>query len=128
MNIAFPYQFDGRGRTAEANLNDHINDLIEQVLFTAPGQRVNQPQFGCGIAQTVFAPNSAEMATATQFLVQGGLQQNLGNLIQINNVTVTAADSTLTVQVSYTIRSTQETLVAQFTTLGVPAPTQGSSS
>jgi phage baseplate assembly protein W len=114
MNIAFPYQFDGRGRTAEASQNDHIRDLIEQVLFTAPGERVNRPDFGCGLLQLVFESNSAEIATATQFLVQGALQQTLGDLIQINNVTVTAQDSQLTVTIQYLIRTTQQQQVATF--------------
>ena len=49
MNLRFPYQFDGRGRTAEADEAAYIRDLIEQVLFTAPGERVNRPDFGCGL-------------------------------------------------------------------------------
>jgi uncharacterized protein len=118
MNIAFPYQFDGRGRTAETDQNDHIRDLIEQVLFTAPGERVNRPDFGCGLLQLVFEPNGPELATATQLLVQGALQQTLGNLIQISNVTVTAVDSQLTVLVEYFIRATQQQVVATFTSGG----------
>jgi len=114
MNIAFPYRFDGRGRTAEATQNDHIRDLIEQVLFTAPGERVNRPEFGCGLLQLVFEPNSVELATATQFLVQGALQQTLGDLIQVNNVTVTADNSRLTVLVEYIIRNSQQQQVATF--------------
>ena len=118
MNIAFPYQYDGRGRTAEAQPNDHIRDLIEQVLFTAPGERVDNPNFGCGLLQLVFEPNGPELATATQLLVQGALQQTLGNLIQISNVTVTALDSQLTILVEYFIRTTQQQQVASFTSGG----------
>ena len=66
--------------------DDHIRDLIEQVLFTAPGERVNRPNFGSGLLQLVFAPNSDELAAATQFLVQGALQQWLGDLIQVEGV------------------------------------------
>jgi phage baseplate assembly protein W len=114
MNLAFPYEFDGRGRTAEASQSEHIRDLIEQVLFTAPGERVNRPDFGCGLLQLVFEPNSAEIATATQFLVQGALQQTLGDLIEISNVTVTAEDSQLKVLIQYVIRITQQQQVATF--------------
>ncbi len=121
MNVAFPYQFDTRGRTADADPNQHIRDLIEQVLFTAPGERVNRPDFGCGLLQLVFAPNSSELITATQLLVQGALQQTLGNLISLNDVAITANDSTLTVLVQYTVRSSQQQQVAQFTT-GVTTP------
>jgi uncharacterized protein len=121
MNVAFPYRFDMRGRTADADQNQHIRDLIEQVLFTSPGERVNRPDFGCGLMQLVFAPNSAELVTATQLLVQGALQQTLGELIILNDVAVSAVDSTLTVIVQYTVRTSQQQQVAQFTT-GVPAP------
>jgi uncharacterized protein len=114
MNIAFPYRFDGRGRTAEANDDDHIRQMIEQVLFTAPGERVNRPDFGCGLLQMVFAPNSNEVATATQFLVQGALQQALGDVIDLTGVAVSADDSTLTVTVQYTVRTSQQQAVAQF--------------
>lgn len=113
MNVAFPFGFDGRGRTA--NANDHIRDMIEQVLFTAPGERVNRPDFGCGLLQLVFAPNSSELATATQFLVQGALQQALGDIIDLTNVAVSASDNTLTVTVQYTVRTTQQQAVVQFT-------------
>lgn len=123
MNVQFPYSFDPRGRTADSDLdnnpqNRHIRDLIEQVLFTAPGERVNRPEFGCGLLQLVFAPNSAELSTATQYLVQGALQNTLGDLIALNNVSVSAADNVLNVVVQYTVRSTQQQQVAQFTTGG----------
>ena len=84
MQINYPWQTDRRGRTAQADSDDaHIRQLIEQVLFTAPGERVNRPSFGSGLMQLVFAPNSPELATATKFLVQGALQQWLGDLIQV---------------------------------------------
>ena len=123
MNVEFPYSFDPRGRTSDADQdpnpqNRHIRDLIEQVLFTAPGERVNQPDFGCGLLQLVFAPNSVELATATQYLVQGALQNILGNLISLNDVSVSASDNVLTVVVQYTVRSTQQQQVAQFSTGG----------
>src|SRR5215203_3790252 len=100
----YPFNIDGRGRTASASDADHIKELIEQVLFTAPGERVNRPTFGSGINQLLFAPNSSELATATQFLVQGALQQWLGDLIEVNNVQVDNSDSSLFVEVHYTIR------------------------
>jgi phage baseplate assembly protein W len=114
MNLDFPFHFDGRGRTAETGYDGHIRDLIEQVLFTAPGERVNRPDFGSGLMQLVFAPNSDEMAAATQFLVQGALQQWLGDLIQVDAVQVESEEATLRVTVQYTVRRTQEQQVAQF--------------
>jgi phage baseplate assembly protein W len=114
MNVDFPIHFDGRGRTSATNDEDHIRDLIEQVLFTAPGERVNRPTFGSGLMQLVFMPNSAELATATQFLVQGALQQWLGDLIQVETVQVESDDSTLRITVQYVIRRNQERRVAEF--------------
>ena len=113
MNVAFPYRFDSRHRTAVANDADHIRDLIEQVLFTAPGERVNQPEFGCGLLQAVFGPNSPELTSTAQFLVQSALQQNLGDIINLTAVEVTSVDSTLTVTVEYILRTTQEQVVTQ---------------
>jgi phage baseplate assembly protein W len=119
FNLDFPYYFDGRGRTAGTDLDDHIRDLIEQVLFTAPGERVNRPTFGSGLMQAVFAPNSQEMAAATQFLVQGALQQNLSDLIEVNKVDVGADDNILNVTIEYVVRNTQQQQVAQFTRGGL---------
>ena len=115
MNLAFPYQFDPRGRTAEADEERHIRDLIEQLLFTAPGERVNRPTFGSGLLQLVFGPNSPELAAATQFQVQGALQQWLGDLIQVQGVEVVSEEATLRVTVRYIIRRTQQPRVEQFT-------------
>ncbi|HEX6729791.1 MAG TPA: GPW/gp25 family protein [Pyrinomonadaceae bacterium] len=114
MNLDFRYSFSSRGRTSEITDDDHIRDLIQQVLFTAPGERVNRPEFGCGLLRLVFAPNSDELAAATQFLVQGSLQQWLGDLIEVNDVKVQSIDSSLLVEVQYTVRRTQERQVAQF--------------
>jgi uncharacterized protein len=114
MDVDFPFRFDSRGRTAEAGADDHIRDMIEQVLFTAPGERVNRPTFGSGLLQLVFAPNSDELAAAAQFLAQGSLQQWLGDLIEVNDVSVRGADSRLEVTVVYTVRRTQEQQTAQF--------------
>ena len=120
MQIDYPFQFDGRGRTAETTDDDHIRDLIEQVLFTAPGERVNRPTFGSGVMQLVFAPNSDALASATQQLVQGALQQWLGDLIQVQSVDVQNEDATLRIQIQYVVRRTQQAQVAQFTSGGGP--------
>jgi uncharacterized protein len=64
--------------------------------------------------QLVFEPNSDELATTTQFMVQAALQQWLGDIIEVNEVTVNNEDSKLHVIVAYTIRRTQQSQVAQF--------------
>jgi len=114
MIIDFPYQFDHRGRTAETGYEDHIRDMIEQVLFTSPGERVNRPTFGSGLLQLLFAPNSDELAGTTQFLVQSALQEWLGELIQVESVLASSEESTLRVTVEYVIRRDQTRRTATF--------------
>lgn len=114
MYVDYPYHFDARGRTAETGTSDHIRDLIEQVLFTAPGERVNRPDFGCGLQRLVFAPNSDELAAASQFLVQGALQQWLGDLIELNDVEVFSEDARLFINITYIERRTQQQRTVQF--------------
>jgi uncharacterized protein len=115
VNLNFPYQFDGRGRTQEAAMQDYLNQLVEQVLFTSPGERVNLPDFGSGLLQLPFAPNSQELAAATQFAVQGALQKWLSGYVKIQSVTASAQDAVITVTVSYTPLTTDVTQVQTFT-------------
>ncbi|MGB8700540.1 MAG: GPW/gp25 family protein [Thermosynechococcaceae cyanobacterium] len=114
MQIDYPFHLTLRGHTASTDSDEHIRDLIEQVLFTSPGERVNRPTFGSGVMQLVFAPNSDELATATQFLVQGALQQWLGDLIQLEAVNVQSQDGMLSVTVQYVVRRSQLRQTAQF--------------
>lgn len=112
--IDFPFHTSEEGRTASTATDDHIRDLIEQVLFTAPGERVNRPDFGCGLLQLVFAPNSDALATATQFTIQAALQQWLGELIQVENIDVSSVDSMVRVQVQYIVRRSGQQQIANF--------------
>jgi uncharacterized protein len=119
MQIDFPYRIDGRGRTAQTDNDGHIRDLIEQVLFTNPGERVNRPTFGSGLLRLLFAPNSDVLAGATQLAVQGALQQFLGDLILVEAVSVENIDASLTVTVQYVVRRSQQRQVAQFVREGI---------
>lgn len=101
--LDFPYHFDSRGRTAQSDDANHIRDLIEQVLFTSPGERVMRPDFGSGVLSMVFEPNSTVLAATIQMLVQGALQQYLGNLISVQAVEVEALESTFSVSVRYVV-------------------------
>jgi phage baseplate assembly protein W len=114
MNLALPFQFDHRGRTAESREPRYIRDLIEAVLFTAPGERVMRPDFGSGLAQLVFQPNSPELAATTQVLVQGSLTRWLSDLITVTDVRVEAHASTLRVTVVYTLRGSERPHVETF--------------
>lgn len=114
MTIDFPYRVDGRGRTATTGAGDHLRDLIEQVLFTAPGERVMRPDFGSGLLALVFEPGGPELAATTQHLVQGSLQQWLGHLLAVESVDVSHSEGTLHVSVSYVVLETQERATASF--------------
>ena len=115
MYLDYPYHFDRRQRTAITPEDDHIRDLIEQVLFTSPGERVNRPTFGSGVLQLLFAPNSDALAAATQATIQGAIQQWLGELIQVEAVQVQNDEATLRVVVQYVVRRNQQRQVSQFT-------------
>jgi phage baseplate assembly protein W len=115
MQVAYPFRVSGAGRTARQEDEDnHIRDMIEQVLFTSPGERVNRPDFGSGLMDFVFAAGNDETVAAAQFLVQGALQEWLGDLIEVEAVEVTAEESRLNVTVQYRIIRTQQRAVAQF--------------
>jgi phage baseplate assembly protein W len=119
MNIDFPLHFDNRGRTASTDDDNHIREMIEQLLFTNPGERVNRPDFGSGLLQMVFAPNSPELAAALQFTMQAALQRYLGDLIDLQQLQVSAEESTLSVMVQYVVRRTQQSAIATFARSGV---------
>src|SRR5579871_964961 len=114
MNVNFPYQFDGLGRTREAAQSDYVRQLVEQVLFTSPGERVNLPDFGSGLLQLPFAPNSLEMAAATQFTVQAALQKWLAGYVKVQSVVASAQEATLKVTVTYTPLNTDVTQIQTF--------------
>lgn len=106
LYIDFPFQVDGRGRTATTPYDDHVRDMIEQLLFTTPGERVEQPEFGCGLADLAFTPNSPELAAAIQVSTQGALQRWLGDVLAVETLTATAQEATLDITVSYRVLAT----------------------
>ncbi len=120
QRLHFPYQFDGRGHSREDDEATWIRGLIEQVLFTTPGERVMRPEFGSGLQELVFAPNSPELAATVQFLVQGALQQWLSDLIQVEQVEVRSVEASLAVTVAYTILRSQSHQQEQFELGGRP--------
>jgi phage baseplate assembly protein W len=114
MHVDFPYHVDGRGRTAQAADEAYVRDLIEQVLFTTPGERVNRPEFGTGLMQLVFGPNSDELAATIQLLVRSALQQWLGEVIRVEDVVAESRDSSLTIEIHYTLLATGDSTSARF--------------
>jgi phage baseplate assembly protein W len=106
FDLRFPLAVGQTGRVEGAAYDEHVRQMIEQVLFTSPGERVNRPDFGCGVQQLVFGPAGDAQAAATQFLVLGALQQWMGDVIQVEGVTVAGVDSTLSIAVQYVLRAT----------------------
>jgi hypothetical protein len=102
-DVDFPYHFDRHGLTAATSAVDHVRDLIEQVLFTSPGERVMRPDFGAGLLALVFEPNSTTLAATTRMLAQGALQQHLGHLIAVQAVDVEPIDSVFQVTVRFSL-------------------------
>ncbi len=114
MHIAFPFKISDHGRTAEVDEHVHIRQMIEQVLFTSPGERVNRPDFGTGIQNLVFAPAGDEILAATKFMIQGALQQHLNNLIMVQDIQVKSEDTALKVAVRYIALGTGQPGAAVF--------------
>jgi phage baseplate assembly protein W len=113
-HLDVPFGFDARGRTAVSDENERILDAIRAVLFTAPGERVNRPDFGCGIRQLLFAPLNEALAATTQHFIQGSLLRWLSDLIRVEAVDVRADDSTLFITVVYTINASSVRHSAEF--------------
>lgn len=114
-NVAFPFRIDERGRTAQVDDARHVRELIEQVLFTSPGERVMRPDFGSGILQLVFAPSSDALAATVQAGVLAALQRWLGDLIQVADVRATSIDALLAVEIDYVILASGERRSDSFT-------------
>lgn len=106
LDVAFPYRIDGRGRSAAAGYDDHVRDMIELLLFTSPGERVMRPEFGCGLGDLVFEPNSPELAATLQISVQASLQRWLGDVIDVIDLDIESADNLLQVRLDYVVRPT----------------------
>ncbi len=115
MNIAFPYHIDGRGRSAESDNDGHIREMIEQFIFTNPGERLNRPDFGSGLQQLIYTTNRPELASALQFTIQAGLNRWLGDLIELRSLEVLNDGAELHITLSYVVRRTNEVRTSQLT-------------
>jgi uncharacterized protein len=109
-SIHYPIGIDaGLGRLAtERSYDRHVEQMMLQVLLTAPGERINRPEFGCGVRRMLFAPNSDVSASLAQVSVHQSLDRWLGSVIKVDNVTVAAVDSTLMISISYVLLARQQ--------------------
>jgi phage baseplate assembly protein W len=121
MHVAHPFGVDGRGRTAEANDEEYLRQLVEIVLFTLPGERVYRPDFGTGLTALVFEPNNDELRAAVEYLVHSGLQRWLGDLIQPEDVSVSHDGGSLAITIQYLVlRSRQRQAITLRPGQGTP--------
>ena len=102
--VDFPWSVDARGRTSATDPDEHVRDLIEQVLLTSPGERVMRPDFGAGLLAAVFEPGGPAVAASAQYLVAAALERELGAVIALESVEVEAMDAALVVTVEYVVR------------------------
>jgi uncharacterized protein len=111
-DYAYPFRIDPiSGQAAQTPYATHVDQMIRQILLTAPGERVDLPQFGCGLRQLLFAPDSDALQATAQLTVQRALNQWLANQIQVINVTVSPGPggdySQIVVQIEYLLIETQ---------------------
>ena len=102
--IGFPFTINSLGRVASLTSDDNIRAKVLQVLLTSPGERVMQPQFGCGLRDLVFDPNNDVLAATTEFTAAKALQQWLDDEIVVQSVDVTSEEGSLQIEVVYTRR------------------------
>ena len=114
IEVGFPFQIDNYGRVADPGYELHVQQMIELVLFTAPGERVNRPDFGCGLLQLIQDPAADSMATATEYVIQTALQKWMGDVIAVKKVEVKIVDASLQVVLSYTLLRDRQLRVAVF--------------
>ena len=114
MNIDYPFRFANDGTTAKCGDVDHVRDLVEQVLFTNPGERPYRPDFGCGLLQLVFEPNSDVLAGAVESSTRAALEQWLGDLIEVAELAVDADEEQLIVNLAYEVLQTGDFRTEQF--------------
>jgi uncharacterized protein len=108
FSLKFPYQIDRLGRTASSATDEHIGEMIELVLFTSPGERVNRPEFGCGVMHHLFSGNSPQLAATLQATMHAALNHELGDVIDVQDLEVTTDDAKLQVELRYIVRATGE--------------------
>ena len=111
QDYAFPFLIDAASQqTAQAGYPAHVDQMVRQLLLTSPGERVNLPQFGCGLRSLVFAPDSDALAATVKLRVIQGLNQWLAGVVTVTDVAVGGPGGepgTLEVTVTYTLVETQ---------------------
>lgn len=111
--MAFPFT-PRYGRTLTRNEHGHVRDMLELVLFTAPGERVNRPDFGCGLNRLLFAGAAPELTSTLDMIVRGAVQRWMGDVLAIHDLSVAVSDSTVTLNLTYILRASGQGGAARF--------------
>lgn len=104
-SIKYPLAVDAsRGTIAlERHYEEHVKQLVIQLLLTSPGERINEPTVGVGLRRAVFGPNSDATASLVKTLIVQNLEQWLGGIISVDDVTTEAVEEKLSVKIAYTV-------------------------
>jgi phage baseplate assembly protein W len=108
MNMDYPYGIGADGRTATTDHPGHVRDMLEQLLFTRPGERVNRPGFGCGLLDLVFEPTGSGLTTVVQATTLTAIQNWLGDVLSAESVDVNSEDAVLVIRIAYRLLATGE--------------------
>jgi len=116
QDYSFPFRIDASSRQAQrAAYEAHVGQMVRQVLLTTPGERVNLPEFGCGLRQLVFAPRTAALDSSVKLIVLSALDRWLSDHIQVREVR-TGGDPNageLSVDIDYILRETNTATTLQ---------------
>lgn len=106
-SLRYPFAVDSEaGRLAqEPDYAAHVDQLVRQTLLTSPGERINRPDFGCGLRRMVFAPNSPATASLLQVMILQALERWLADVVSVDQVRVVEADARLEVTIAYVINA-----------------------
>ncbi len=119
-DYAYPFRIDPlSGQAAQSAYGTHVDQMIRQILLTSPGERIDLPQFGCGLRQLLFAPDSDALQATAQLLVMRSLKDWLSDQISVTQVSVTPGPgddySEILIQIQYVLIETQTQQVTQIT-------------
>ncbi len=110
MYLAYPYRIDFSGRTATVDVQAYVQGLIESMLLTSPGERVNRPTYGGGLMQYVFAPADGQLVGAAETLIRTAVVQWLGDVLTLQSLTVAAEPAEIVITLAYLINASQQSV------------------
>jgi len=107
--LAYPLAFDDeRGRFAKTlDYERYVRGLVLQTLLTAPGERINRPEFGTPIPQLLFAAINEEIADLVKAQIHRAMDLWLDRIVRVERVETRQPEPTrFEIEVSYIILAT----------------------